>query len=782
MLLKKGGKMRTVSLIFGFIVIFLINGCFCNEKSDKPEPVEEKEPSSCADIKCKDNSSCENDIWGGGCSGNVSLSCRCDDGFESTETSFDKFGNTFEHCVDIDECADGNICGYGRRCTNTEGSYYCEEIDECAENQGVCGPLDCLNTEISYKCECPSGNIFEFNRFVSLETLIEAVTVDDMHYTLYLSNNEIYDYSFDSSDPGALLSKPVLSATAYFDKGTVLGMVSYENNIFMICENGVYLIERESDGKLNIREEPLFLMNGTSAWAEDSGVLVMAGYDDESNDNALFFLDLTAGDIPSSLHTLQLNNADAVNVLGYRYNAAVLIGYLDDPGVSMNIKSMSGTSPEEFSLKSEIQIEPLDDDGWGGDLYENMAIEITEDKAFVIRSGYMDILKLADDGTLEHTYFMDSSILSDWIVEKDQLIQFRNYYEPPYKVFHWDITDPYDPQNFLTIDTDYSAAGVLKNNDVFFIREFTKTNGTGTKIVTDLEDDPVHTVFTEYSFTGYSSHAVSYSSGLTEIKLCSDFSETYYSDPVILENNGTLYIHNNTGIDIYGCDVEEFQVLEKNAFTVSERFAKEKDRLLIKSPDGIVVIYNGTGFGYYRLSEDRTQVEGMLKDGIEIGEGTVRSESEVVSAAILGNRLYLVDSNNVLTFGDFDNFDKTAVSIDIESNIFAPSEKGIYVKRGNAVYYYDTVFNKEPLRLDTIVDLKRIFAVNGYLVTQTSSSITVWVRSTDGSPVQVEEKIILSQIPDTANVYIAEAHVEGEAVFFSTIDGDIYKLSLPDCI
>ncbi|HQB09744.1 MAG TPA: hypothetical protein PLW37_07745, partial [bacterium] len=232
---------------------------------------------------------------------------------------------------------------------------------------------------------------------------------------------------------------------------------------------------------------------------------------------------------------------------------------------------------------------------------------------------------------------------------------------------------------------------------------------------------------------------------------------------------------------IYGCDVEEFQVLEKNAFTVSERFAKEKDRLLIKSPDGIVVIYNGTGLGYYRLGEDRTQVEGMLKDGIEIGEGTVRSESEVVSAAILGNRLYLVDSNNVLTFGDFDNFDKTAVSIDIESNIFAPSEKGIYVKRGNAVYYYDTVFNKEPLRLDTIVDLKRIFAVNGYLVTQTSSSITVWVRSTDGSPVQVEEKIILSQIPDTANVYIAEAHVEGEAVFFSTIDGDIYKLSLPDC-
>ena len=769
--------MRITASILGLIAMFFVNGCFCNNnKSEKPESVQEKEPSSCVDIKCKNNSSCENDIWGGGCSGNVQLSCYCNDGFQATGTTFDKFGTSYETCVDIDECAEDNICGEGRRCINTEGSYYCEKIDECAENQGVCGPLDCLNTELSYKCECPSGNIFEFSRFMSLETVAEAAAVDDMHYTLYLSNNEIYDYSINSSDSGAFLGKPALSGTAYFDKGAVLGMVSHGDNIFMICTDGVYLIEREADGKLSTRDDVFFQINNMSAWAEDSGILVMAGYDAENNDNALFFLNLTAEDILSSLYTLQLNSSDSINVLGYRYNNAVLIGYLDDPWLPLKIKSMIGTSPEEFSLKSELQIEPLDDDGWGGYPDENISIEITEDKAFVIRSGYMDILKFAGDGNLEHTYFMDSSMLSDWIIEKDQLIQFRNYYEPPSKVFHWDITNPYDPQNFLTIDTDFSIAGVLKNNDVFFIREFTKTNGTSTKIFTDLEDDPVHTIFTEYSFTGYSSHAVSYSSGLTQISLCSEYLETYYADPQILESKGLIYIHDKESIDIYSCDFKRSLNVNMNAFAVSEKFAEVKNRLVMKSADGIVVIYNGTGFGYYHLGEGRMKTEGMLTDGIAVGDGTVKSGLPVSSAAILENKLYMVDSNDVLTFGDIDNFDKTAVSIDIGSDIFAPEEKGVYVKKGNDIYYHDTFSGKEPLKLGTIFNLERIFAVNGYFVTQTLSSIIVWVLSPAGSLVQVGEKISLIETPD-----IAEAHVEGRTILFSTNDGDVFKLSLPKC-
>ena len=136
----------------------------------------------------------------------------------------------------------------------------------------------------------------------------------------------------------------------------------------------------------------------------------------------------------------------------------------------------------------------------------------------------------------------------------------------------------------------------------------------------------------------------------------------------------------------------------------------------------------------------------------------------------------MVDSNDVLTFGDIDNFDKTAVSIDIGSDIFAPEEKGVYVKKGNDIYYHDTFSGKEPLKLGTIFNLERIFAVNGYFVTQTLSSIIVWVLSPAGSLVQVGEKISLIETPD-----IAEAHVEGRTILFSTNDGDVFKLSLPKC-
>lgn len=765
--------MRSFLSILSLTAIFMLNGCFHHEK-EKTESAEEKEPSSCSDVKCGNNSSCEDGIWGGGCSGNVQLSCYCDAGFEAIGRTVDKFGTIYETCNDIDECADGNICGDGSRCTNTAGSYYCEGINECIENHDICGSLNCSDTESSYKCECPSRNIFEFSSFMSLETFTEASAVDNMHYTLYLSNNEIYDYSIDSSDPETIPEEPVLTGTAYFDKKHVLGMVSHGDSIFMICTDGVYLVERITDGGLNVREEIFFPVNDITAWAEDSGILVMAGYDAESDSRALFFLDITAADIPP--YTLQLNSTDTVDVLGYRYNNTVLLGYSDETTLSLNIKNMSGESPENFSLKNELEIEPLDDDGWGGYSYEELSIKITEDKAFLVRNGYMDILKFTADRNIEHVHFMNSSALSDWIIENNYIVEFSHNLSDQHEVFYWNITDPYNPQNFLTINFDFSVSEALKNNNVIFAREFDKTNGTTTRIMTDLEKDPIYAVLTEHGFTNYSSHAVSYSSGLTEINLCSDLLETYYVNPEILENNGSLYIHNKNSIDIYSCDLEGSVATEINAFAISEEFAEEENRMLLKTPAGIAVIYNGAGFGYYYLGENRIQTEGMLKNGITVGEGTIKLTTAVTNAATLGNTLYLVDSDNIITFGKLDNFDKTAVSIDIGSDVFAPTEKGIYVKKGNSIYYYDIIPGKEPLKLGTISDLEKIFAVNGYLITQSHSSINVWVLSPEKSLVLVENTVSLNEIPG-----ITEAHVENGDILFSTIYGDIYKLSLPDC-
>ncbi|HNW82876.1 MAG TPA: calcium-binding EGF-like domain-containing protein [bacterium] len=766
--------MRSFLPILSLAAALLLNGCFhhdSNDRDSKPEPVEEEEPSSCADIKCGSNSYCESDFIGGGCSGNVQFSCLCNDGFERTDSTIDKFGTNHETCVDIDECANGNICGEGSRCTNTPGSYYCEEINECIENYGVCGSLDCINLESYYKCECPSHNIFKFNNFSTADVFIKEVSVDDHHYTLYFSNHEIYDYSIDSSDPETLPDQPVLTGTAYFDKGNVIGMTSNGNYLFMICTDGVYVIDREPDSKLNVREEVFFPMDNTSAWTEDSGILVMAGYDAESGGNALFFLDLTAGDVPSNSYTLKLNNTDTVDVLGYRHNSRIMVGYYDSSTGSLDIKSMSGKSPAEFSLKSEIEIEPLDDDGWGGNEYENLSIEITDDKAFVNREGYMDILQLSDDGNMRHASFMNSSMLSSWIIENSYLIQFNLGNEAMY----WDITDPYNPMNFLTIDLNFDASWTLKNNHIFYMVEKNKIDGISTHIFNDLEKEPLYSIFTENYITDYSADATAFSSGLTEIQMCSGFLKTYYSNPVILENNSSLYIHDKNSIDIYSCDLEGSLIVENNAFTISEKFAEEKNRTVMKSPDGIVVIYGGTGFGYYYGDETYMQTEGMLADGVAVGKGIVRSDSSVISSAILGNRLYMVDSNDILTFGEIDNFDKTAVSIDIGSDVFAPAEKGIYVKKDNNIYYYDTTSDVEPLKLGIILNLERIFATNDYLVTQSSSSISVWVLSPEGSLVLVEDSISLSEI-------ILEAHEEDGSIYFSTDSGYVYQLVLPDCI
>ncbi|XP_043390490.1 latent-transforming growth factor beta-binding protein 4 isoform X4 [Chelonia mydas] len=75
-------------------------------------------------------------------------------------------------CVDVDECANGTLCGDHAMCHNLPGSFqclcdqgyetardgrHCQDVNECETLQGVCGAELCENVEGSFLCICPSS-------------------------------------------------------------------------------------------------------------------------------------------------------------------------------------------------------------------------------------------------------------------------------------------------------------------------------------------------------------------------------------------------------------------------------------------------------------------------------------------------------------------------------------------------------------------------------------------------------------------------------------------------
>merc|ERR1712142_501754 len=78
-----------------------------------------------------------------------------------------------ETCVDIDECANGEMCtAYGEHCVNTMGGYecrcnpgyehdvsgrYCVDMNECHDNATCSENAECINTKGSFYCRCHRG-------------------------------------------------------------------------------------------------------------------------------------------------------------------------------------------------------------------------------------------------------------------------------------------------------------------------------------------------------------------------------------------------------------------------------------------------------------------------------------------------------------------------------------------------------------------------------------------------------------------------------------------------
>ena len=90
-----------------------------------------------------------------------SYDCSCSDGFTETPDVV---------CIDIDECADGNVCDISATCSNISGSYYCscnsgfvgngvycDDIDE-SSSEDSCGQNEqCFNTQGSFSYEYIPG-------------------------------------------------------------------------------------------------------------------------------------------------------------------------------------------------------------------------------------------------------------------------------------------------------------------------------------------------------------------------------------------------------------------------------------------------------------------------------------------------------------------------------------------------------------------------------------------------------------------------------------------------
>ena len=98
--------------------------------------------------------------------------CECAAGFVA---STDQMRTTGFHCIDVDECAFGDICdsqsGNPVSCVNIEGGFTCEcnegftadstgaclDHNEC-ENNPCAADLDCVNVEGGFECHCPAGS------------------------------------------------------------------------------------------------------------------------------------------------------------------------------------------------------------------------------------------------------------------------------------------------------------------------------------------------------------------------------------------------------------------------------------------------------------------------------------------------------------------------------------------------------------------------------------------------------------------------------------------------
>ena len=105
--------------------------------------------------------------------GSVGFTCTCEDGFQGGY-----FAGSF-FCSDINECTrdvDPVDCGFGGRCSNTNGGFecvcpsgfklnsdgLCADIDECGDGTYSCGAEDgnrgsCNNIDGDYECLCNQG-------------------------------------------------------------------------------------------------------------------------------------------------------------------------------------------------------------------------------------------------------------------------------------------------------------------------------------------------------------------------------------------------------------------------------------------------------------------------------------------------------------------------------------------------------------------------------------------------------------------------------------------------
>ncbi|XP_017164593.1 mucin-4 isoform X2 [Poecilia reticulata] len=109
----------------------------------------------CQDKPCHINATCLNTIG--------SYTCTCKRGFTGNGS----------HCLDKDECAQGQICHTRATCTNTIGGFFCscqqgfigdgfscEDVNECSRSNTTCPPFSqCVNSPGSYVCSCLNGTV-----------------------------------------------------------------------------------------------------------------------------------------------------------------------------------------------------------------------------------------------------------------------------------------------------------------------------------------------------------------------------------------------------------------------------------------------------------------------------------------------------------------------------------------------------------------------------------------------------------------------------------------------
>ncbi|XP_016519079.1 mucin-like protein isoform X2 [Poecilia formosa] len=117
----------------------------------------------CQDKPCHINATCLNTIG--------SYTCTCKRGFTGNGS----------HCLDKDECAQGQICHTRATCTNTIGGFFCscqqgfigdgfscEDVNECSRSNTTCPSFSqCVNSPGSYVCSCLNGTVASNDSCVS---------------------------------------------------------------------------------------------------------------------------------------------------------------------------------------------------------------------------------------------------------------------------------------------------------------------------------------------------------------------------------------------------------------------------------------------------------------------------------------------------------------------------------------------------------------------------------------------------------------------------------------